>query len=275
LLALVAGVAGTGCAGFRDARHLAPIYSEVSTAGGGREIDALGGAVIVRRSDVDGPVDYWGFRPLVTWRRQKPGHTLTWFLAPFGSSRRSPERFTWQLLPIARYDKRRTDAGGFEWTFLALPGIYWSRFEDGRTVRAWFPFGGRVERFLSFDRLDFVLWPLFTRSERQGRINWHFLWPFFGYSQGTGAGSWRFWPLYVYLDRPVRTFESAGRLPEPDSFVVLTEAEWARLSEVEPAFAARLDLVRREESPRHVFLLYRVRLPAVAGAVGGFDERGQ
>jgi hypothetical protein len=104
--------------------------------------------------------------------------------------------YVWQLIPITRYEQHRTSDGQIEWTLLTLPGIYWSKRADGRIVRAWFPFGGVAEDFLSYDRLDFVLFPLWTRTERDGQVTHHVLWPFFSWTYGPGGKSGHFWPFY-------------------------------------------------------------------------------
>ena len=76
-----------------------------------------------------------------------------------------------------------------------LPGIYWASHSDGRIQRAFFPFFGLVEKFLSWDRATFALFPLWLRIERYGRTTDYVLWPFFSVSRGTGGFGWRVWPL--------------------------------------------------------------------------------
>jgi hypothetical protein len=196
LAAIALGIVTNGCASFRSERHLAPLFTEISRAGGGTEFEALGGAVRLRRSRPSGPFEQFALRPLVIVDRTSTGETISHFLTPLGTSTNSGDEYTWQLLPVARYQRRVTSAGELEWTFLSLPGIYWARRSDGRILRAWFPFGGVLEDFLSFDRIVFVLFPLFARSERSGHVTYSFLFPVFAFTSGKGASGWRFWPLY-------------------------------------------------------------------------------
>jgi hypothetical protein len=170
--ALAAALLLAGCASLRSERHLAPLYSHLSLAGGGEELESLGGALRMRRLRRDGPIDEWGVRPLFIHRHFPEGGSRTDFLAPLGKHTQTSDELVHQLLPVYRYQRNATPAGD-QWTFIGLPGIYWSRFPDGRIVRAWFPFGGVFERFLSFDRLVFVLFPLYARSERDGRVGYH------------------------------------------------------------------------------------------------------
>jgi hypothetical protein len=193
-LALCAGFLLGGCAGFGSERHMAPIFSELSAAGGGTEMESLGGAVRVRRA-ANGAVSQWAVRPIVI-RDPKPGGDFVMrFLTPFGRAERAGPEYSWYLLPVTLYTSHQHEDRPSEFTLITLPGIYWSRTADGRILRAWFPFGGVFEQFLSFDRLEFVLFPLWVHSERSGRNTDHLLWPFFSYTYGSGGPSWRVWPL--------------------------------------------------------------------------------
>jgi hypothetical protein len=213
LLGLSCWIACTACAGTGTERNLAPLFNELSTAGGGTEIEALGGALRVRRTRPNGPLRQWAIRPLVISDRLPDGDSITRFLTPFGFSQTAGGDYTWQLLPITRYHERVYENGESEWQLLTLPGIYWSRQPDGRIARAWFPFGGVMEHFLSFDKLVFVLFPIYMRTEQHGRTTYNFLFPLFSVTSGdspeerdkrgetdrhiTEEGSgFRIWPLY-------------------------------------------------------------------------------
>ncbi len=195
LACLVLASLVAGCAGFRSERHMAPLFSELSTAGGGTEIEALGGSIRVRRAKPQGSITQWAVRPLVMRDEKPDGDFVMRYLTPFGRAERKGPDFGWYLLPVTLYSRHERVDAPSEFTLITLPGIYWSRTADGRILRAWFPFGGVFERFLSFDRFEFVLFPLYARSERSGRTTTHVLWPFFSRTTGAGGLSWRLWPL--------------------------------------------------------------------------------
>jgi len=193
LLALLA----SACSGPATERNLAPLFSSHSAAGGVPEVEALGGAVVTRRDPESGDRRYWAVRPLLSRQTEPNGDRNAWFLPPLGRIRKdaSARSEVSQFIPLVRYASQ-VQADGFEtWSLLVLPGIYLSAHEDGRVQRAFFPFGGVVEKFLSLDRGTFVLFPLWLRTERYGRVTDHFLWPFFSYSRGTGGTAWRVWPI--------------------------------------------------------------------------------
>lgn len=203
-LALCVAVLACACASSGSERNLAPFFSEYSTAGGGVEREALGGAVRIRTSRPGGPWSQWALRPLVIQDREAGGDVLTRFLTPLGTAKARGDEYVWQLIPITRYERHVTSDGQLEWTLLTLPGIYWSRRADGRTVRAWFPFGGVAESFLSYDRIEFVLFPLWLKTVRGGQTTKHILFPFFSYTTGVGEPSGHLWPLYGVSTREGR-----------------------------------------------------------------------
>jgi hypothetical protein len=197
LLALLLCALASACATGGHERHVAPLFTDLSPAGGGREIEALGGAVRLKFLRAEGgPLTQWALRPLVIHDRLPGGDWQTRFLAPYGTEDRRGQEYVWQLLPITRYSSQEHANGETEWTLLTLPGIYWSKTTDGRVLRAWFPFGGVMEHFLSFDRFVFVLFPLYLKTERDGRTSYHFLFPIFASATGAGGPSWRLWPVY-------------------------------------------------------------------------------
>jgi len=195
--ACLALACGSGCAGPGSDVHVAPLYSNLSTAGGGREVEALAGIMRVRYPTPDGAWKSTAFRPLASRERLDNGETLTRFLVPLGTQRVTAEESVTQLLPISRFSKRHTKEGAVEWRFFSLPGIFWSKDEKGDTWRAIFPFGGRIRDSFTYDSITFVLWPLYMKTKREGRVSHHVLWPFFVYSTKPGLPkSWRIWPFY-------------------------------------------------------------------------------
>ena len=193
-LCFLFALALSSCAGPGTEQHLAPLYTHISTPGGGEEYEALAGAVIARRKQVGDDFYQWGLRPLFLHYPDREERARTQFLFPLGRVVKGGGELSWWFMPIAYYD-RETSEEGEKWTFLSLPGIYATRFPDGRHTTMWWPFYGNAEELLTFDELDFVLWPLFVRGKREGRTTWHFPFPFFSYTSAPDGGGWRAWPL--------------------------------------------------------------------------------
>lgn len=187
----------SGCVTYDQELHLAPVWSDLSMAGGGREREAVAGAIRENRPAPGEPWVRWSLRPLVTKSRDSSGDSMMHYLVPLGTRVRRGEEVVDQLLPLMRYEKRIDSEGRPTWKFLALPGIFWSKDHTGRIVRAVFPFGGVIEDSFTYRRITFALFPLFLKTEREGRTSYHLLWPIFMRSTKPELPtSWRVWPLY-------------------------------------------------------------------------------
>tara|TARA_R110002074_G_scaffold111171_1_gene238897 strand:- start:4002 stop:5621 length:1620 start_codon:yes stop_codon:yes gene_type:complete len=199
----ILGLLGIGllasCAGFQQERHLAPLFTELSLAGGDRGIEALGGMVLTRRDAETKRIEYWAVRPFASHRKQPGGRSFSWYLPPFGQRFVRPAETVTQFLPIWRYAKQHPEGEVVSWQFLTLPGFYFAKDADGDRKSAWFLLYGDVDNFLSFDRAQWVLFPVYSKFERYGRTTHNALWPIFQWSQGAGGPSWRVWPLYGQL----------------------------------------------------------------------------
>lgn len=192
---LLLALACTSCAALDTERNLAPFYSEYWTAGGGVGTEALGGTVLTHRPFVEAELDSWAIRPLFihNWKEET---SRTEFIHPYGTVTRTDKEFTWAFLPFARYSRTKTDEVADPYSLLILPlSLYFAQLPNGRRVRATFPFAGVIDGFMTFDKLEFFLFPLYVRSERDGRTTWHWLFPCFSYSESDDGVAWRAWPL--------------------------------------------------------------------------------
>lgn len=195
-LFLACGTLLGSCASFDQEIYLAPFASRYSRAGGGTESELVAGAIRFRHDSPRGALTHWALRPLVSEYRKPNGDSLTRFLVPLGTIRHAGEEHVNQLLPIWRYQSELEANGTRAWKFLALPGIFWSQDSSGRVVRAVFPFGGVIENFATFDRIVFVLFPLYMHTEREGRHSTNWLFPLFNRTTGAGGTSGRVFPLF-------------------------------------------------------------------------------
>ncbi len=184
-----------GCAIAGTDKNLAPLYARYSTADGRDEIEAAGGSILIRRKGYRGPLESWALRPFLDHTVTGPRSFERWYLYPFGLQRTTPTESVGQLLPIFRYHERYDGNKTTESSLISIIGIYWAHFPDGSSVRSWFPFFGRLENTFTFDQLNFLLFPLFARSERAGQTNLHFLFPIFQFGYGKYGRDWRVWPV--------------------------------------------------------------------------------
>ena len=202
-----------GCATQGQDVALAPLWTNISTAGGGSEIEAVAGAIRVRRRRPEGPLREWALRPFIIEAREENGDANARFLMPFGTRKITANSYFWQMLLMARYERTLDDQGRSQWTLISLPGIYWTQDHSGRTLRAIFPFGGVIERWITFDKLHFALFPLYLRTEREGQISTSFLWPIFNWTYGPRGTSYRIFPIFSRLRQEGRFDRSSFLWP--------------------------------------------------------------
>lgn len=184
------------CAGFSGKREenpfrlgLWPLYTSDSRSWAGmQESRGLGPFL---HWEQNGELDLFETRPLFSSTRAK--RSRRWdLLYPLAARRVDPERKQSWLLLLAR---SRTDAP--QNTTQAQVGVGFSgRTEEGKRYGGVFPLWGFfLERF-GFDRISFVLWPLFARGHRGGYTETQILWPIFKYGRGDGRRLFRIWPFF-------------------------------------------------------------------------------
>ncbi|QDU85828.1 hypothetical protein Pla163_29690 [Planctomycetes bacterium Pla163] len=216
VLAALALVLTSACASVDSDIHLAPFWTQSATADDRIEREALGGAYLERRFEPTGELEVRALKPLVSWRQVGPEEEKVEFLAPLGYWRSKVDS-TWGLmLPLLYW---RTAPG--DWSFeargveappeapereidvLLLPGFIWSRNARGASKFGIFPIYGELDKFLTWDRVRFVLFPLYVSARRGKSVTHNVLFPVIGWTVGTKDGSpakpgtshWRVWPL--------------------------------------------------------------------------------
>lgn len=215
LIAALAALLGS-CAALDADVHLAPVWTQLATADDRIEREALGGAYLERRFEPTGELEVRALKPLYGWRQVAPGTQKVEYLAPLGYWREVGDSTWGLLLPILYW---RTAPG--DWSFAAqgepapegapkreidvllVPGFIWSRNARGANKLGLFPIYGDLDKFLTWDRVRFALFPLYVSGSRGLRTTHNVLFPVFGWTTGTkdggprpdGTSHWRVWPL--------------------------------------------------------------------------------
>ncbi len=81
-----------------------------------------------------------------------------------------------------------------------IPFYYQGVDANGEGYFAIFPFGGTIHEFLGRDKMMFVLFPLFAKSQVNDVHTTTVLWPIYSNSKGEKVDRVRFWPLYGRTD---------------------------------------------------------------------------
>jgi hypothetical protein len=142
-----------------------------------------------------------GFRPV--YMKSRDGDVETsYLLYPFFTWRRETDYRSFSFFQLVN-TSRETDARQPTiHTFDVWP-FYFSR-DTGQpetTYHALFPIGGTIKERLGYDRLHFVLFPLYAEADQKGARTTHAPWPFLRFISGGGNHGFEFWPLFGHRGR--------------------------------------------------------------------------
>jgi len=187
-----------------------PIYVlRLNPAGQTQSWSAMGPLIFSQPSVEGGVLN--GFRPFYVRRATEKGETVeTTVLYPLFYYRRYGDTYEWSVFKLinrvgvagnATAQERREDPSA-EKNFDVWP-FYFSRKEPNAAEpqRSLLPIYGRLDNFYGYDRLSWVLFPLYARTEKKGVDTTYTPWPFIRTVRGAEQG-FAFWPLYGHVERP-------------------------------------------------------------------------
>lgn len=201
------GISG-GCAWLPSEFNLSPLYRQrLAEDGSPLEVDVLWPIFHYERTPDGG--DDFRIRPFYR-RVTEPetnivGRSATehQFLWPLGRVRSDGQETSHRFFPLYWY-RRRPNVDGLEETdwYALFPFVWGGTREDGEeSYFGVLPFYADLPNFLTYDRLLFVLWPLYTRTEKNGNVGNLFLWPLVGFGSGPDGHRWhRALPLWMFAE---------------------------------------------------------------------------
>ncbi len=140
-----------------------------------------------------------GFRPLFLHREiPGEGREQDYLFFPFFFRERRGADTRWSFFSLINSDRRAEAGAAADWKAFDLWPFYFSRAtgEPATSYRALFPLHGTIKRRFGNDRIDFTLFPLYSRWQKGERVETDIVWPFFREIHGGGETGWAVWPLY-------------------------------------------------------------------------------
>ncbi len=163
----------------------------------------------VSRTDAAGPLlfDYtqpdrceWGLRPLFLHRTYTASdRTQDYFLFPIFYRTSQGADTRWSFFSLINSDLRAaTTDEPADWRGFDVWPFYFSRStgKPETSYRALFPLQGTIKHRFGDDRIDFTLFPLYSRWQKGERTETDLVWPFYREIEGGGEEGWALWPLY-------------------------------------------------------------------------------
>ena len=144
-----------------------------------------------------------GLRPLFLHREfTGTDRTQDYVFFPFFFREARGGNVRWSFFSLINSDRRaepelatsQSDA----WRAFDLWPFYFSRQtgDPATSYRALLPLHGTIKNRFGDDRIDFTLFPLYSRWQKGERVETDLVWPFFREIHGGGEEGWALWPLY-------------------------------------------------------------------------------
>lgn len=175
-----------------------PFWNEWTDApGGSRQWQSMG-PIIFEKEKADGTT-VSGIRPFfVDIRNEEQDRKEFHSLYPLWSYRSSKYSSQWSILSLIRsyrYKGQASEGRDFD----IFPIIWYRKDPDPeKSYAGLFPFGGTIKNRMWADRIDWVMFPLFSRYENKGEVVYSHPWPFFRTQKGAGSGGITMWPFYSH-----------------------------------------------------------------------------
>lgn len=117
------------------------------------------------------------------------------YLWPVGYSKRFRDEHSGRVL-LAFWTRFDMNDPKSRYRFWVVPLYFQGRDQQGENYAALFPLGGRIHEFLGRDKIEFVLFPLYLRTELNEVPSYSWLWPIFSHTSGRGIYRFRVFPFY-------------------------------------------------------------------------------
>ncbi len=152
--------------------------------------------------NVSGEAHQSGFRPFYLQSRDA-GVESDYLLYPFFTWRKEQDFHSFSFFQLLN-ESRESNDGKPPVKALDIWPFYFSR-DTGRpesSYRALFPVGGTIKHRLGYDRIHFVIFPLYADFEQKGSHTTNAPWPFLRFVDGAGDHGFEFWPIFGHRGRP-------------------------------------------------------------------------
>ena len=145
----------------------------------------------------------FGLRPLFLHREfTGTDRSQDYLFFPFFFRETRGTNVRWSFFSLINSDRRAeadaTAGQPNDWRAFDLWPFYFSRQtgDPATSYRALLPLGGTIKNRFGDDRIDFALFPLYSRWQKDERVETDWLWPIVREIHGGGESGFAVWPLY-------------------------------------------------------------------------------
>ncbi|MDB6094718.1 MAG: hypothetical protein JWM32_2280 [Verrucomicrobia bacterium] len=154
-----------------------------------------------------------GFRPIFVRTKDVNGMTtVATVVYPIFIYRADSDTYRWTVFNLINRSGPRHGVAVYradQTVNFDIWPVYFSRDTGSpeTSYRALFPIVGTIKDRFGYDRLSWVIWPLYFRTEKAGAVTTSVPWPILRVTKGTETG-FAFWPLFGWRDKPERFHRS-------------------------------------------------------------------
>ncbi|MSR66571.1 MAG: hypothetical protein EXS24_04275 [Pedosphaera sp.] len=179
----------------RAGRSFGPLYSEHAlTLESGSQKEILGPLFSQQHG-----ADYkqWSLSPLMSWWESPEKDSAEFdFLYPLVTYNRTGKEYRWHFLQLFSGSGGEDQASKQEKRVTLFPIFFSQKSEDpSRDYLAAGPFYGHLRNRLMRDEIEYVMFPLYSKTRRRDVVTKNYLFPFMHVRTGDGLEGWQLWPL--------------------------------------------------------------------------------
>ena len=136
-------------------------------------------------------------RPLLFHKTTSPNRSQTEFAYPLATLQQDQDETRLDILQLfSLRSETRPGSAGPRRSLTLFPLLFHGHHSEFGSYTALFPLGGTLYDRFGRDRIVFWLFPLYARSERDGRRVDNLLWPLFSRTSRGDNSGYAFWPFY-------------------------------------------------------------------------------
>lgn len=140
----------------------------------------------------------WAVPPLLTYARDPSLDTARFtFAYPLFSYTTTGGQYRWQLMQLLSFAGGPTQVEEHRDRFTLFPLFFYQRSDDPeQSYLAAGPFYGELKGRLMRDEIQYVMFPLYSRTRKRDVVTRNYLYPIFHLREGEGLKGWQVWPLF-------------------------------------------------------------------------------
>lgn len=149
----------------------------------------------------------WAAPPVFSYSHDPSIEKAEFSLAyPLLSYIRSGDQYRWQFFQLLSFSGGATQTETHRDRITLFPLFFWQRSSDtNQNYTAYGLFYGHIQNRLFRDEIDYVLFPLYSRTRKKDVTTWNFIFPLFHLREGRELNGWQFWPLFGHEQKGITT----------------------------------------------------------------------